>query len=92
MNITTDSLLTSLYAIFYTHSAAKAPFLAKFKVAKCGTAKVEELNTSEDTGNFPVVKRHCVGLISKLFYHASCVTNIPLSLAFSQIYTSQHTA
>jgi len=31
------------------NSAAKAPFLARFKVAKCGTAVVEEVNTSEDS-------------------------------------------
>ena len=31
-------------------SAAKAPYLARFKVAKCGTACVEEMNVSEDSG------------------------------------------
>ncbi len=33
-------------------SAAKAPFLARFKVAKCGTAKVEEVNISNDPGAY----------------------------------------
>ena len=31
-------------------SAAKAPFLARFRVAKCGTAKVEQLNIKGDPG------------------------------------------
>ena len=35
-----------------SRSAAKAPFLARFSVAKCGTARVEELNTREDAGEF----------------------------------------
>ena len=33
-----------------TCSAAKAPFLAKFRVAKCGTDEVEKMNTTEDQG------------------------------------------
>ena len=32
------------------HSAAKAPFLAKFRVAKCGTAEVETMNTQQEDG------------------------------------------
>lgn len=32
----------------HTCSAAKAPFLATFKVVKCGTSQVEELNTREE--------------------------------------------
>ena len=35
---------------YISPSAAKAPFLARFKVAKCGTSRVEELNIKEDAG------------------------------------------
>ena len=31
-------------------SAAKAPFLARFKVVKCGTDKVEEINGRDEEG------------------------------------------
>ena len=31
-------------------SAAKAPFLARFRVVKCGTAEVEEMNSRKEEG------------------------------------------
>ena len=31
-------------------SAAKAPFLARFHVVKCGTAAVEEMNSKGEEG------------------------------------------
>ena len=31
-------------------SAAKAPFLARFRVVKCSTAKVEEMNSCREEG------------------------------------------
>ena len=31
-------------------SAAKAPFLAKFRVVKCGTEEVEEMNARDEEG------------------------------------------
>ena len=31
-------------------SAAKAPFLAKFSVVKCGTDEVEKMNTHSEEG------------------------------------------
>ena len=40
------------------HSAAKAPFLAKFRVAKCGTAEVETINTQEEHGTPPLHSGH----------------------------------
>ena len=31
-------------------SVAKAPFLARFRVVKCGTAEVEEMNSCREEG------------------------------------------
>ena len=50
-------------------SAAKAPFLARFKVAKCGTKQMEDLNTKEDPG-----KLICQSLLS----HAACLLSVCL--------------
>ena len=36
-------------------SAAKAPFLAKFKVRKCGTAEVEAMNTQDEQSELNLV-------------------------------------
>ena len=33
-------------------SAAKAPFRAKFKVVKCGTEEVEEMNARSEEGEW----------------------------------------
>lgn len=40
-----------LFALTFLHSsAAKAPFLARFRVIRCGTAEVEKMNVRDDSG------------------------------------------
>ena len=38
------------YCLIFLSSAAKAPFLARFRVKKCGIAELESLNTQEENG------------------------------------------
>ena len=38
--------------MIHFNSAAKAPFLAKFRVRQCGISEMEALNTREDTGTY----------------------------------------
>ena len=39
-----------LHRSIFLSSAAKAPFLARFRVKKCGIAELESLNTQEENG------------------------------------------
>ena len=40
------------HMMIHFNSAAKAPFLAKFRVRQCGISEMEALNTREDTGTY----------------------------------------
>ncbi len=54
------------FSPFFPLSAAKAPFLANFRVVKCGTSEVESMNTREGRGEWLwcpfsfILSLHCV--------------------------------
>ena len=51
MNTYENGLMFTKILLFLCHSAAKAPFLARFRVQPCGIQQLENLGMSDDAAN-----------------------------------------
>ena len=73
-------------------SAAKAPFLAKFRVVKCGTGEVEKMNTHDEEGegeckmfDVHMIKRFAFYKVDVIFHTRSCCANM-YNLSFLEAF------